>query len=105
MQITSADYPQKKQLRGNKNPGVSRGLGLAGFLDALAADDGIDIVKFFKRTVRLVITAAVIFVIYFIGQHLNGFVNFLKCRIIIGVEIVFERLFGKNTCLSECFFV
>ena len=63
--------------------------GKTAFFQALTADNGINMVKFFKRMIGVVKTLFVAVVKDFVGQRLNCVVNSLKSGVVVGIEIVF----------------
>lgn len=55
----------------------------------LPADNRIDVVKLFKRMIRIVLSFFVAVVEDFVGQRLNCVVNSLKSGVVVGIEVVF----------------
>ena len=55
----------------------------------LPTDNCIDVVKLFKRMIRIVLSFFVAVVEDFVGQRLNCVVNSLKSGVVVGIEVVF----------------
>lgn len=71
---------------------------------SLAGNDCVNVVKFFKRAVCIIMALFIAIVKNFVGKGVNRAVYSAKCRIVIGIKIVFDFSFddlvigGNNFC-------